>query len=88
MKIKVQLVEGFWTTNWREPIEIETDDYEELKGLSEDEAYKYVEENSHRLAADPKETEDSGFTIHDWATEQDVEYSKEKNYDCSVERAS
>ena len=45
MKIKVQLVEGFWTTNWREPIEIETDDYEELKGLSEDEAYKYVEEN-------------------------------------------
>ena len=35
MIIKVQLVEGFWTTNWKTPIEIDTDKYPELAGMTE-----------------------------------------------------
>jgi hypothetical protein len=86
MKIKVQLVEGYWTTNWKEPIEIETEDYPELKGMEEGEALAYILKNADEMPADPKEP-DAGFSVQDWANEQDVEYSKEKNYDSSLEKA-
>lgn len=86
MKIKVQMVEGYHVTNWYEPIEINTDDYPELADLSEDEALKYIQENAHNMKGDPKQEDDaSGWSIWDEAISKDVETSKEKNFDSSIE---
>lgn len=87
MKIKVQMVEGFHTTVWKEPIEIETEDYPELIGMSEDEALAYIQENAQEMKGDPRQ-EDSAddWSIWDEANATDVEYTKEKNYDAGIEK--
>lgn len=83
MKLKFQLVEGFWTTNWKEPIEVETDDYPELEGKTKEEAQKWIIENCCQMSADPKDQ--YADTIWGYAQGQDVEFSKEKNYDSELE---
>ena len=87
MIIKVQLVEGFWTTNWKTPVEIDTDKYPQLAGMTEQAALNFVCENAQTLPRDPEDP-DSDWTIWDEANEGDVEYSKEKNYDAEIEPAS
>ncbi len=90
MIIKVQLVEGFWTTNWKTPIEIDTDKYPELAGMTEQAALNYVCEHAKTLRGDPEDPEDRNvdWSIWDAANEADVEYSREKNYDAEIEPAS
>ena len=44
-KIKVYMTEGWCTHRWSHTIEIDTLDYPELKGMSEEEAFEYLSEN-------------------------------------------
>ena len=46
MKINVYGTESFCTWVIREPVEIDTDNYPELEGMSQDEAINYVELNA------------------------------------------
>lgn len=86
MKIKVQMVEGFHTTIWKEPIEINTDEYPELEGMSEDEALEYIQKNAIKMKGDPKQEGDADdWSIWDEVNSQDVEFSKEKNFESSIE---
>lgn len=83
MKLKIQLVEGFWTTIWKEPIEIETDDYPQLEGMSQDEAIEYINSNSGRLPAIPGDDADN-WSLYDELMNQDKELEKEKNNEIDI----
>jgi hypothetical protein len=50
MKINVYGTESFCTWVIREPVEIDTDNYPELEGMSEDEAKEYIRENASDMA--------------------------------------
>jgi hypothetical protein len=56
MKINVYGTESFCTWVIREPVEIDTDNYPELEGMSEDEAKEYIRENASEMSP-----------ISDWA---------------------
>ena len=45
MKLKLYVEETFTTTATREHIEIDTDNYPELEGMTEDEISDYIDEN-------------------------------------------
>ena len=45
MKLKLYVEETFTTTATREHIEIDTDNYPELEGMTEDEISEYVDEH-------------------------------------------
>lgn len=84
MKLKIQFVEGFHTTIWKQPIEIETDDYPELKGLDEDEALKYISNKSNKLPGVPG-TDADEWSLYDELAGQENELVKEKCYETSIE---
>lgn len=44
-KLKVYMTEGWWTHRWSHTIEIDTTQYPELEGMTEEEAYEYLSEN-------------------------------------------
>jgi len=44
-KLKVYMSESWYTYRHSHTIEIDTDDYEELKGMTDEEAFEYLEEN-------------------------------------------
>ena len=44
-KLKVYMAESWYTYRNSHTIEIGTDDYEELKGMSDEEAFEYLSEN-------------------------------------------
>ena len=44
-KIKVYMTEGWWTYRCSHTIEIDIDEYPELKGMNEEEAFEYLSEN-------------------------------------------
>jgi hypothetical protein len=50
MKINVYGTESFCTWVIREPVEIDTDNYPELEGMSENEAKEYIRENASEMA--------------------------------------
>ena len=56
MKINVYGTESFCTWVIREPVEIDTDNYPELEGMSEDEAKEYIRKNASEMGP-----------ISDWA---------------------
>lgn len=39
------MTEGWWTHRWSHTIEIDTTQYPELEGMTEEEAYEYLSEN-------------------------------------------
>jgi len=45
MKIKLNAEESYTTTLYRESMEIDTDNYPELEGMSEDEISDYIDNN-------------------------------------------
>lgn len=51
MKINVYGTESFSTWLVREPVEIDTDNYPELQGMSEDEVKEYIRSNAHDMVA-------------------------------------
>lgn len=58
MKLKIYVEETFTTTATREHIEIDTDNYPELEGMTEDEISDYIDEH----VWDMKPTEDGIYS--------------------------
>jgi GTPase Era involved in 16S rRNA processing len=50
MKIKIYATESFTTYVSREAVELETDDYPELEGMSEDEIKDYIRQNADTMS--------------------------------------
>jgi hypothetical protein len=51
MKLNVYATESYTTWILREPIEIDTDNYPELEGMSEDDVKEYIRENCSEMSA-------------------------------------
>ena len=49
MKINVYATESYTTWMVREPIEIDTDNYPELEGKTEEEIKEYIRENAYEM---------------------------------------
>lgn len=49
MKINVYATESYTTWMVREPVEIDTDNYPELEGKTEEEIKEYIRENHHEM---------------------------------------
>ena len=84
MKLKIQMVEGSYTTIWKEPIEIETEDYLQLQGKSEEEVMDILNSESHKLPASP-EGDSEDWSLYDELMGQETEVRKEKNNETSIE---
>jgi len=67
MKINIRMTESYTTYVIRDSFVIDTDDYPELKGMSEIDMMKYIHENSDNI--EHKEWEQS---LWDAASEMDV----------------
>lgn len=85
MKLKIQISEGYHITTWKKPIEIETDNYPQFKGLTESEIIDMINEESSDIPFEPGGDE-SAWSIYDELIEQDEEMSKEKNYCTQVNK--
>jgi hypothetical protein len=72
MKINVYGTESFCTWVIREPVEIDTDNYPELEGMSEDEAKEYIRENASEMAP----TSDWAESLMDECLQSDVRREK------------
>lgn len=83
MKIKIQLVEGFDTTTWRNPIVIESDDYPQLEGMTQEQILEYLNKNSDALPAVAGDDADN-WSLYDELINQEKELEKEKNYESSI----
>lgn len=51
MKLNVYATESYTTWLVREPVEVDTDNYPELEGMSEDEIKDYIRENAYEMKA-------------------------------------
>ena len=83
MKLKIQISEGFHTTIWKRPIEIDTDIYPELKHLSKEEAIEYIQNNSSHMQLQ-QEGLDMEWNLFEEMMDQDVEITKEKSFETQV----
>ena len=83
-KIKVFYTEGYSTWIVKEPIEIDTDDYPELNGLSKDEIEKYLTKNATEMKSSEGD-EPNMYSLYDEASEQNdirvKEYGHETNFE-------
>lgn len=69
------MAESWYTYRNSHTIEIETDDYEELKGMTEEEAFEYLSENMWELEMKKEEGEKYSMTLadalqEDWVREK------------------
>lgn len=87
MKLEIQIGEGFHTWNLKSSIEIETDNYPELSGLSPEQVVQYVTRYGHEMKASDG-TEPSSYSLFDELMEQETLVSKEKNYETVVHLSS
>jgi len=74
-KLKVYMAESWYTYRNSHTIEIDTDDYEELKGMNEEEAFEYLSENMWELEMKKEEGEKYSMTLadalqEDWVREK------------------
>jgi hypothetical protein len=83
MKIKIQILEGFYTTIWKEPIEIETEDYPELKDMTKEQAIEYIRDNSDDIQL-RQEGLEMEWSLYDELMDQDTELEREKNYETNI----
>ena len=83
MKIKIQILEGFYTTIWKEPIEIETENYPELKDMTKEKAIEYIRENSDDIQL-RQEGLEMEWSLYDELMDQDTELEREKNYETNI----
>lgn len=84
MKLKIQILEGFHTTIWKEPIEIETDNYPQLKDMDREEALEYIKNKSNDIPFYDSNKTDEDWSLFEELMNQDTEYTKEKNYETDV----
>lgn len=72
MKVQVRAVEEFTTIDYREKIELDTDNYPELEGMSEDEVTEYISNNCWEM----KPTDDSLYeSLGEELLDKDIEYN-------------
>lgn len=69
------MAESWYTYRNSHTIEIDTDDYEELKGMSDKEAFEYLSENMWELEMKKEEGEKYSMTLadalqEDWVREK------------------
>jgi len=74
-KLKVYMAESWYTYRNSHTIEIDTDDYEELKGMTDEEAYEYLSENMGDFEMKKEEGEKYSMTLadalqEDWVREK------------------
>mgnify|MGYP003136905428 FL=1 len=74
-KLKVYMVESWYTFRNSHTIEIDTDDYEELKGMDEEEAFDYLSENMWEMDMKKEEGDTFALTLadtlqEDWVREK------------------
>lgn len=74
-KLKVYMTESWCTYRQSHTIEVNTDEYEELKGMSDEEAYEYLSENMWDFEMKKKDGEKYSVTLaeelqEDWVREK------------------
>ena len=70
MKIKIYAEESYTTTITREAMEIDTDNYPELEGMTEDEVSEYIDNN----AWDMKATDELYSSLGEECVDQSLKY--------------
>ena len=81
MKINVYATESYTTWMVREPIEIDTDNYPELEGKTEEEIKEYIRENYYEM----KPTNEEWYgDLGEELTQQDIRRDKIYNEDMSI----
>ena len=83
-KIKVFYTEGYSVWVVKEPIEIDTDDYPELKGLSKEEIEKYLTQNASEMKSSEGD-EPNSYSLYDECYEQDDIRNKETGKEVSFQ---
>lgn len=70
MEITLRMNESFTTYVFRESLTINTDDYPELQGMTEEEAKEYIKENAYEMA--PPSDFDWADNLSDALEQQDA----------------
>lgn len=83
-KIKVFYTEGYNTWIVKEPVEIDTDNYPELNGLSKDEIEEYLTKNADKMKSTEGD-EPSSYSLWDECQEQEDRRVKEYNNEVSFQ---
>ncbi len=83
-KIKVFYTEGYNTWIVKEPIEIDTADYPELEGLSNEEIEKYLTKNASNMKSTDGDEPDA-YSLYDECSEMDDIRVKEYNHETSFQ---
>ena len=82
-KLKLTRTEWYTSTSWR-VMEINTEDYPEFKGLSEDEIIKMINDNCDEGTLDDINGPD-GWSLEDMIQDADIVREKFTNEDSSLE---
>lgn len=75
-KLKVYYTEGYSMYIVKAPVEIDTDDYPELAGLSNDEIAKYITDNAIDMKSSTGDEPDR-YSLYDECYEEDIVREKE-----------
>ena len=78
MKLNAVLTEWFTTTSWRK-LEIDTDDYPELKGMSKADAQQYIIDKYDEGVLTELEGKGSLFSLEDHLRDADIVRDKITN---------
>jgi hypothetical protein len=81
MKLNVYSTESYCTWIVREPIEVDTDNYPELAGMTEDEVKEHIRYNSSDMKPMNGEYYDS---LHDELMDSDIRRDKINNEDWGI----
>ena len=80
MKINVYATESYTTWMVREPIEIDTDNYPELEGMSKDEVKEYIRDNYYEMKPTNEEWfADLGEELNQMDIRRDKIYGEESD---------
>lgn len=79
--IKLRMIESFTTYVFKDSIEIDTDNYPELRGKSNEEILAYIEEKGWKMNA----TDDVYNNLYEQLEGQDTLRDDVKEGDCSIE---
>ena len=80
MKIKIYSEESYTTTITREAMEIDTDNYPELEGMTEDEISEYIDNN----AWDMKATDELYSSLGEECVDQSLSYDSISGYEETI----
>ena len=86
MQIEIRISEYSNHMLVHEKIQINTDEYTELEGMSEEEAIKYINENAHNMKATGSEDPASFWSLHDELVERDIVRDKEYSYSTEISK--